>query len=583
MSAIFRPAPAQYSIIGRRQRLCFSAWLKNRAFRYLRGLRVAEENRAFSGIRLEGNFRKGLLDVRGLLDVEKILTILSTVIEREEYRENIRKIGDKIVSGVTRRVAAPRSRQRQKIITERPMNLDDPFSFGIQTRFRALAEEPQLYKFSQLEQVLRQYPQPSVYLERESTWRQSVLPIWNSKIQNSHLKVSKLTHPSPSSLRIFPTIPSAPYSLKPAEHLLNQTRARQVGQAGTFISQLLMQLEDVIRVWQASAQRLMAEDIVSVIAPTNIIISGPNKLKGYLNKPQNAIQAAWESKLLPVSGLLTSGAQCSRDFRSTTQTSKQKYKLSKLAYSKSLMFDFTWYYHDFTIITWVFRRVAGIWKASAAAASVMEDAAGETDVEEEYGGYADKEEEKGDDSGHDDGLEEEEGEELRVWFGRRWPGSGSGVGMVAVDVVRHLDLEVFGVEEQGMGTPIRPRGTLALSGSPQGAHDTLTYSTRMTLSLIRMRCPYHWPARLFGCLEAPWDARHQHWRRLWESLLSQRRRCPHLPGDEGYFEWREAMERRQLESERQMQALLQETTRLREENAVLRIQASSSGPSRDLI
>ena len=151
------------------------------------------------------------------------------------------------------------------------MNLDDPFSFGIQTRFRALAEEPQLYKFSQLEQLLRQYPQPSVYLERESTWRQSVLPIWNSKIQNSHLKVSKLTHPSPSSLRIFPTIPSAPYSLKPAEHLLNQTRARQVGQAGTFISQLLMQLEDVIRVWQASAQRLMAEDIVSVIAPSGWI------------------------------------------------------------------------------------------------------------------------------------------------------------------------------------------------------------------------------------------------------------------------------------------------------------------------
>ncbi|RVW28618.1 hypothetical protein CK203_100863 [Vitis vinifera] len=47
-------------------------------------------------------------------------------------------------------------------------------------------------------------------------------------------------------------------------------------------------------------------------------------------------------------------------------------------------------------------------------------------------------------------------------------------------------------------------------------------------------------------------------------------------GDEGYFEWRETMERRQLESERQMQALLQETTRLREENAVLRIQVSSS-------
>ena len=52
-------------------------------------------------------------------------------------------------------------------------------------------------------------------------------------------------------------------------------------------------------------------------------------------------------------------------------------------------------------------------------------------------------------------------------------------------------------------------------------------------------------------------------------------------GDKGYFEWRKTMERRQLESERQMQALLQETTRLREENAVLRIQVSSSGPPHD--
>ncbi|RVW65739.1 hypothetical protein CK203_057695 [Vitis vinifera] len=51
-------------------------------------------------------------------------------------------------------------------------------------------------------------------------------------------------------------------------------------------------------------------------------------------------------------------------------------------------------------------------------------------------------------------------------------------------------------------------------------------------------------------------------------------------GDEDYFEWRETIERRQLESERQMQALLQETARLREENAMLRIQTSSMGPSR---
>ncbi|RVW28049.1 hypothetical protein CK203_097989 [Vitis vinifera] len=56
--------------------------------------------------------------------------------------------------------------------------------------------------------------------------------------------------------------------------------------------------------------------------------------------------------------------------------------------------------------------------------------------------------------------------------------------------------------------------------------------------------------------------------------------CSSTRGDEDYFEWREAIERRQLESERQMQALLQETTRLREENAMLRIQASSTGPPR---
>ncbi|KAJ9709925.1 hypothetical protein PVL29_001418 [Vitis rotundifolia] len=50
--------------------------------------------------------------------------------------------------------------------------------------------------------------------------------------------------------------------------------------------------------------------------------------------------------------------------------------------------------------------------------------------------------------------------------------------------------------------------------------------------------------------------------------------------EEDYFEWRQAIERRQLESERQMQTLLQETARLKEENAVLRIQASSTGPPR---
>ncbi|RVW27404.1 hypothetical protein CK203_095434 [Vitis vinifera] len=46
-------------------------------------------------------------------------------------------------------------------------------------------------------------------------------------------------------------------------------------------------------------------------------------------------------------------------------------------------------------------------------------------------------------------------------------------------------------------------------------------------------------------------------------------------GDESYFEWRGSMERRQRENERQMQILLQETKRLREENNILRIRSSS--------
>ncbi|RVW51764.1 hypothetical protein CK203_066847 [Vitis vinifera] len=46
-------------------------------------------------------------------------------------------------------------------------------------------------------------------------------------------------------------------------------------------------------------------------------------------------------------------------------------------------------------------------------------------------------------------------------------------------------------------------------------------------------------------------------------------------GDEDYFEWRDSMERRQRENEQQMQILLQETRRLREENNVLRIRGSS--------
>ena len=40
-------------------------------------------------------------------------------------------------------------------------------------------------------------------------------------------------------------------------------------------------------------------------------------------------------------------------------------------------------------------------------------------------------------------------------------------------------------------------------------------------------------------------------------------------GEEDNSEWRRAIERRQLVSERQLQALLQETVRLREENFVL--------------
>ena len=51
-------------------------------------------------------------------------------------------------------------------------------------------------------------------------------------------------------------------------------------------------------------------------------------------------------------------------------------------------------------------------------------------------------------------------------------------------------------------------------------------------------------------------------------------------GDESYFDWRASMEIRQRESERQVQALFQETRRLEEENNVLRIQVSSSGPPR---
>ena len=72
----------------------------------------------------------------------------------------------------------------------------------------------------------------------------------------------------------------------------------------------------------------------------------------------------------------------------------------------------------------------------------------------------------------------------------------------------------------------------------------------------------------------------QHWHRLWEhktNMSTPSKSQSSAMGDEGYFDWRERMERRQWENERQVQALLQETRRLREENEVLQIQASSSG------
>ncbi|RVW82315.1 hypothetical protein CK203_041648 [Vitis vinifera] len=50
--------------------------------------------------------------------------------------------------------------------------------------------------------------------------------------------------------------------------------------------------------------------------------------------------------------------------------------------------------------------------------------------------------------------------------------------------------------------------------------------------------------------------------------------------EEDNLEWLQAIEKRQLASEKQLRALLQETERLREENVVLRVQASTSGPPR---
>ncbi|KAL6343216.1 hypothetical protein AAG906_021014 [Vitis piasezkii] len=64
-------------------------------------------------------------------------------------------------------------------------------------------------------------------------------------------------------------------------------------------------------------------------------------------------------------------------------------------------------------------------------------------------------------------------------------------------------------------------------------------------------------------------------------MLTPSRSQSSAMGSEGYFNWSESMERRQRKSERQMQALLCETRRLGEENEVLRIQVSSSGPPRN--
>ena len=50
-------------------------------------------------------------------------------------------------------------------------------------------------------------------------------------------------------------------------------------------------------------------------------------------------------------------------------------------------------------------------------------------------------------------------------------------------------------------------------------------------------------------------------------------------GSDDYFDWRERMERRQWESERQVQSLLCEIRRLKEENDEFSAQVLSSGLS----
>ena len=81
----------------------------------------------------------------------------------------------------------------------------------------------------------------------------------------------------------------------------------------------------------------------------------------------------------------------------------------------------------------------------------------------------------------------------------------------------------------------------------------------------------------------PQLTRYQHWRHLWElkvQMSAPSRSRSSTMGNEDYFNWRENMERRQRESKRQVQALLYQTRRLKEENKVLRIQVSSSASPR---
>ncbi|KAL6346561.1 hypothetical protein AAG906_000179 [Vitis piasezkii] len=142
------------------------------------------------------------------------------------------------------------------------------------------------------------------------------------------------------------------------------------------------------------------------------------------------------------------------------------------------------------------------------------------------------------------------------------------------------------------------RGALLLSGLPQGeAHDTHKHNIRTTSTT-------HLDDRhmLSGSLTEVKQVLHvitTAYRRpsIWQLRGSPGTRGLNIGaspakmvtpfqsrssgrGEEDNSEWRQAIEKRQLASERQLKALIQETERLREENTVLRIQASTSGPPR---